>query len=159
MTASDKTTQSGTSLIEVMLASLMIMVCALGILGLISATIATNHRNKVDSTQTMLAKSIVEQVHSTLIGTGTSSLTDCSGTTWTIDTAPGGADLSSSGIDFSQTSVPDNYHMTYVVKSPCTSTGVQQASYDVRWHVDLVGAPTTPTNTYMITVAAQMQDR
>ncbi len=151
--------QAGISIVEVLLASVILMVCALGVIGLVSTAIASNNRNKVDSTQTMLAESIIEQVHSTLIGTGSSSLTDCADTTWNIDTAPGGAALTSTGIDFSETSVPDNYHMNFVVKSPCRPEGGQQSVYDVRWHVDLVGAPTTPTNTYMITVAARIKNR
>jgi hypothetical protein len=152
-----KDPQSGISLIEIMMASLIIMVCSLGVLGLVVSTITTNYKNKVGSTQTMLAESVIEQVHSTLIGVGTSSLTDCAGTPWTIETAPGGANLNSTGIDFSQTSIPANYSMTYVVQSPCSGAGSQPAVYDVRWHVDIVGAPTVPTNTYLITVAARLQ--
>ena len=156
-----KNPQSGISVVEVLLASVILLICALGIIGLVSTTIASNNRNKFDSTQTMLAESVIEQVYSTLIGTGTSAITDCAGTTWTIDTAPGGADTTSTGIDFTQplANVPTNYHMTYVVKSPCQVDGLQQTVYDVRWHVELVGAPTNPTNTYLITVAARMRDR
>src|SRR5438552_3129657 len=69
--------QSGISVIEVLLASLILVICALGMIGLVSTSIASNNRNKVDSTQTMLTKSIIEQVYATLIGTGTSSLDDC----------------------------------------------------------------------------------
>ena len=48
--------------------------------------------------------------------------------------------------------------MTYVLRAPCTSTGDLQATYDVRWNVDIVGqAESTPTNTYLVTVGARGQ--
>ena len=145
------------SVIEVLLASVLLMTCALGVIGLVSTSIASNNRNKMDSTQTMLAQSIIEQIHATLIGSGTSALTDCAGTSWTIETAPGGANLDASGaIDFTQTNTPANYYMNYAVNSPCQSVAGQESTYDVRWHIDLVGAPSTPTNTYQITVGARL---
>ena len=46
--------------------------------------------------------------------------------------------------------------MNYVLRAPCASTGAIQATYDVRWHVDIVGATEgTPTNTYLVTVGAK----
>jgi hypothetical protein len=150
--------ESGISMIEVLMAGTILTICSIGMVALVSTSIATNNRNKVDSTTTMLAGSIIEQINSTIIGSETASLTDCAGTVWTINTAPGGADLSGSNIDFTQTSPPADYFMNYVVNSPCTSTGALQAVYDVRWNVDIVGAPSTPTNTFMITVGARMQN-
>jgi Flp pilus assembly protein TadG len=150
--------QSGVSVIEVMIATLVLMICSLGIVGLISASIVTNNRNKLDSTGTMLTQAVVERVKSTIIGTGTSSLVDCSGSVWTIETAPGGAALSGARIDFSESSPPADYFMSYIVRSPCNSTGSEITTYDVRWHVEVVGAAAgTPTNTYMVTVGARMQ--
>jgi hypothetical protein len=133
------------------------MICSLGIVGMISASIVTNNRNKLDSTGTMLTQAVIERVKSTIIGSGTSSLVDCTGTTWTIDTSPGGAALTGAKIDFTQTSPPTDYHMDYVVRSPCSSTGTEITTYDVRWNVEIVGAPTTPTNTFLITVGARMK--
>jgi len=150
--------QTGITSLEVLIATLLLMICSLAIVGFISAAIATNNRNKLDSTGTMLTQSIIEQVKATLIGSGTSAMVDCSGTTWTIATATGGAALSGSNIDFSETSPPANYHMDYIVRSPCTSSGVEITTYDVRWHIEVVGASSTPTNTYLITVGARMKD-
>jgi hypothetical protein len=150
--------QSGISVIEVLVATLVLMICSLGIVGMISASIVTNNRNKLDSTGTMLTQAVIERVKSTIIGSGTSSLVDCTGTTWTIDTSPGGAALSSEKIDFTQTAPPTDYHMDYVVRSPCSSTGAEITTYDVRWHVEIVGDPVTmPTNTFLITVGARMK--
>jgi hypothetical protein len=142
-----------------MIATLVLMICSLGIVGLVSASIVTNNRNKLDSTGIMLTQAVVERVKSTIIGTGSSSLVDCSGNVWTIETAPGGAALAGPRIDFSETSPPTDYFMSYMVRSPCNSTGSEITTYDVRWHIDVVGAAAgTPTNTYMVTVAARMKN-
>jgi len=151
--------ESGITMIEVLLASTVLTIASMGLIGLIASSIATDTRNKFDSTTTMLAQSIVEQIASTAIGSGTASLTDCAGTAWNIDTQPGGATITNGAIDFSQTSPPAAYHMDYVVKSPCTSSGIEQAVYDVRWNIELIGASTTPTNTYLLTVSSRMKDR
>jgi hypothetical protein len=151
-------TQAGMSIIEVMVATLILTVSSLGVVGLVWTAILMNNRNKVDSTQTMLAESIIEQVNATIIGSENSALSDCDGTVWTISTTPGGAALNGASIDFTETSPPTDYFMTYVLRAPCTDTGALQARYDVRWHVDIVGqAEGTPTNTYLVTVGAKRQ--
>lgn len=151
--------EAGVGMIEVLMASLLLAIISLSILGMISMSIVTNNRNRMDSTGTMLAQAVVQQIKATLIGTGTASLTDCNGTAWMIDSSPGGAALSGSVIDFTQTSPPTNFFMNFVMKSPCTSTGVQADTYDVRWHVEIVGnAAGTPTNTYEIYLAARKQN-
>jgi len=150
-----KNNQRGFGVIELMVAGLILVIAALAAISLVVMAIAVNQRNKVDSTQTMLAESVIEQVNSTIIGGGTSGLTDCAGNSWTINTAPGGAALSGSNIDFTESSPPSNYHMQYVVKTPCSTSGATQATYDVRWNVYIVGAPTNPTNSYMVTVGAK----
>ena len=153
-----KKSQSGISVIEVLVATMILLISSLSILGLVATSIATNNRNKMDSTGTMLAQSVLEQIKATIIGSEDSSLTDCTGTLWTINTAPGGSALNGTRIDFSETSPPTGYHMIYVVKSPCNNYGTQEMTYDVRWHVDIVGAdatPSQPTNTFLLTVAAR----
>ena len=154
-----KTRQSGVSMIEVMIASLLLVIASLSILTLIAVSIATNNRNRMDSTGTMLAQAVVQQIKATLIGTGQASLTDCDGNAWLIDTNPGGAALMGSSIDFSESAPPTNYHMNFVMKSPCESDAVQQDIYDVRWHVEIVGdAEGTPTNTYAVFLGARKQN-
>src|SRR5678816_1435327 len=76
--------QSGISVIEVLVATLVLMICSLGIVGMISASIVTNNRNKLDSTGTMLTQAIIERVKSSIIGSGSSSLVDCTGTTLSL---------------------------------------------------------------------------
>src|SRR5262245_37912165 len=131
--------ESGITMIEVLLASTVLTIASMGLIGLIASSIATDTRNKFDSTTTMLAQSIVEQIASTTIGSGIASVTGCAGKTWTIDTGAaggqGGAAVSNGASDWSETSPPASYHLDYVIKSPCTSTGIEQAVYDVRWNI------------------------
>ena len=150
--------QAGITMIETLLAALILVIGSVGMLSLIVDAIATNNRNRMDSTQTMLATSMLEQIHSTFNGTGTSELKDCAGTTWTIDTTipnsgSSGAQLSGANIDYSQTSPPAGYYMNYVISTPCASTGTVQGTYDVRWHLDQVGT----SKSYLVTVSAKLR--
>jgi hypothetical protein len=146
-------------MIEVMIASLLLVIASLSILTLIAVSVVTNNRNRMDSTGTMLAQSVVQQIKATLIGAGEASLTDCDGNSWVIETSPGGAALAGTSIDFSETSPPTNYHMNFAMKSPCTSTGTPLEGYDVRWHVEIVGDSVgTPTRTYAIYLGARKQN-
>jgi type II secretory pathway pseudopilin PulG len=148
--------QSGISLIETLIAMVVLAMSSLGVIGLVWTSILMNHRNKVDSTQTMLAQSILEQVNSTIIGSENSAITDCDGTTWAISTTPGGSTVVNGNIDYAEADPPDDYHMNYVVKVPCAPDGTYQTTYDVRWHVDILGqAESLPTNTYLVTVGAK----
>src|SRR2546423_11533658 len=119
-----KRRDAGITMIEVMMAAVILTITSLGMIGLIIGSIATNNRNKIDTTQTMLAQSILEQINSTFNGIGTSALVDCSLTSLAIDTTiPNtgsvGATLLSGAIDWSQTSPPAGYHIDYVVRTPC----------------------------------------
>ena len=159
-----RSAQAGITMVETLMASAILVVVSLGMIGLIVNSIATNNRNKTDSTQTMLAESIIEHVNSTLIGQSSSLLSDCAGTSFTIDTIPGGANLTASGagIDYLENIASDAtkaaYHMDYTVNTPCASTGALQGTYDVRWNVQLVGGSTLPTKTYMLTVGAKLKN-
>jgi Tfp pilus assembly protein PilV len=152
---------AGITMIETLMAAGILVIGSVGMLGLIVTAIATNNRNKMDSTQTMLSEAILEQITSTFggtsVGPGTSSLTDCAGNNWTIDTTvsggSSGSPLSGANIDFTQAQVT-NWSMNYVVSSPCPS-GAVQGTYDVRWHLDQIGT----TQTYLITVGARFRGR
>lgn len=146
-------------MVELLLASTILGICSLFLMALIGTSVASNTRNKFDSTTAMILQSIVEQISATVVGSGTSTLHDCDGTAWVIDTQPGGAALSGSAINFAETSPPANYRMLYVVKSPCTPTGVEQAVYDVRWNIQLVSSGAVSTNSFIVTVTGQMLDR
>jgi len=157
--------QAGITMIETLLASSILVIGSLGMIGVVIGSIATNNRNKIDSTQTMLATSILEQIDSTVIGSGTSNLTDCAGNNWTIETTVpsstmgAGAPLSGANIDFTQTQVA-GYYMNYVVSIPCTfppTTGAAvQGIYDVRWYIQPISGSTLNTSTYLLTVGAKL---
>ena len=137
--------QSGVTMIELMIAGAVMVVGFMGLMILITTAIASNNRNRLDSTGTMLTQAVMEQIKSTIIGSGASTLSDCAGTTWNIDAAAGGAPLSGATIDYSSAQVT-NYSMNYVVCS-----GTQQTIYDVRWNITAVGG------NYLITVGSKMK--
>jgi len=157
----DHRNEAGITLVETAMAAFLLLVGSLGMIGLIFGSIATNNRSKLESTQTMLGTSIIEQINSTIIGSGQSTITDCNGTSHTIESVSGaGANLSGSDIDFSENiaavSAKDHYHMDYTVRTPCTSTGSFQGVYDVRWRVDILADGVTTTNTYVITIGSRL---
>jgi Tfp pilus assembly protein PilV len=71
--------ERGMSLIELMIASFVLVVGMLGSLSLILMAIATNSRNKYDTTGTMLAQMVIEQVNTlpTTTPNTTITMTDC----------------------------------------------------------------------------------
>ena len=140
-----KHSEAGLTIIELMIAAVVVIVGFMATLALVLTAIASNNRNRMDSTGTMLAQAVVENVSSTLVGIGSNTLSDCAGHTWTINTALGGATLSGTSIDFTQSSPPTNYYMNYVV----CNVGSQQ-TYDVRWNVQGI-----TSNTYLVTVGVK----
>ena len=150
----------GFTLIELLIATVVTTVGGLGAYGIILMAINANSHSGHESSVAMLTNAVLEQVNSTLVGSGSANLTDCLGTNFTIATAPGGATLVSGGglgsdLDFSATP-PDNYHMDYAVTSPCNADGTPAGTYDVRWRVDQIGdTEGTPTNSFLVTVGAK----
>jgi prepilin-type N-terminal cleavage/methylation domain-containing protein len=150
--------QSGMSLIELMIASLVLTIGVLGCAVLIPIAIGTNGKNRQQSNSTVIAQMTMEKIISSAsAGSSTLTLTDCAGTSNTINvsgtTSGSGATVLSSGsIDFSQaqgsTGAPAGYYMSYV---SCGTSG-RTSTYDVRWNVQ------TPSNyVKLVTVSAKMQ--
>jgi prepilin-type N-terminal cleavage/methylation domain-containing protein len=145
--------EQGFSLVELMIATVVLTVGLLALSGLLSVAILSNNRNKVDSTATMLAQAVVEQIDAAMTGAGDTHLTDCAGHDQAVSvTADGGARLGTDGkIDFTETTPPAGYSMLYVVCSTDPNTKqVRQTSYDVRWNIKTI----TGNNTYLVTAAA-----
>ena len=154
--------QSGMSLIELMIAMTVLVVGMLALMTLVTTAISSNNRNKLDTTGTTLAQTVLEGIAAQPATLGaTFTLTDCNpaaATSWTIGTAgaasPGaGAQLDANGnIDFAgQTysalvAASPNYGMKYVT---CGVSGAQ-ATYDVRWNVRTLTAFTK-----LVTVSAR----
>lgn len=147
-------------MIEVLFAGGVMVVGFMGLMTLVMTAIASNNRNRMDSTGMMLATAVLEQVNSTIVGTGTAQLTDCANppNTWSINTAgsPGtgaGAPLTGANVDFTQTTV-DGYFMRFVVGGGGSGlcAAPVQISYDVRWNITTLS---NPASTYLITVSAK----
>lgn len=151
--------EKGMSIIELMIAMVVLATGLGAITILLSGSIASNNRSSKDSTATMLAQMVIEQISAQHVYSSSNiTITDCGGTAWTVATAPGaspsgsGATLLSSGqIDQTQaySSITANYAMKYV---DC-ATGGPQMTYDVRWNVMSVS---TNTSTRLITASARL---
>jgi prepilin-type N-terminal cleavage/methylation domain-containing protein len=143
--------QAGFSLIELMISMVVLVVGMMGIMIMVTTAIASNNRNKMDTTATALSQMVIETVASQSIVFGTPfQVRDCrpaaaGGTqVWTIATLGGadpglGAALDVNGnIDYTQnyTAVPTDYKMRFVT---CGSGG-RQATYEVRWNVRNISA-------------------
>lgn len=165
--------QKGMTLIELMIATLVLTVGMLGSLAMIFMAIATNSRNKFDTTGTMVAQMVIEQINT--LPTNSSqggvavtaiTLTDCQTTSHTavahtisvdggqVNSSPQGAalvpnsdtDLSRKpgDIDFSQTNPPAGYSMKW---HTCGDI-----EYDVRWNIAQISE-----RSKLVTVAARQQ--
>jgi type II secretory pathway pseudopilin PulG len=135
-------------LLELLIAIVVLAVGLGGLLVLLVSSMYTNNRSGKDTTSTMVAEHVIEQISAQPANSvATLTVTDCAGTAWTVNTAAAalgagnsnanggnGANLLSSGIvDWTQSyaAVPANYAMQYVA---CGAGGAQTI-YDVRWNV------------------------
>jgi Tfp pilus assembly protein PilV len=142
--------EHGISLIELMIAMLVLLVGVVGSMSLIGLSMGGNGRSRQQSNSTAIAQMLAEKI-SSLKATSSSNLTisDCAGNSFTISTAVGGSALTSSGaVDFTQSPVT-NYQMLF---TDC-ATGGMQFTYDVRWNI-------TQPSSYvkLLTVSAQKQN-
>lgn len=136
--------QQGTSLIELMLAMLVLGVGLLGSAAMVGVSIKSDTRSHYDSMSTAVAKMVIGQISAVPIGGGPASITDCANNTFSITTTGtstgAGANLTSSGIvDYSQSfsGVPAGYGMQYTA---CNLVNGINAVYDVRWNITSIGA-------------------
>src|SRR5579872_7413558 len=85
--------EAGFSLLELMITGFVLTIGLLAVATLFTTAVGNNGRSRVDSTATMLAESVIEQVTAALARGGPLSVTDCTPTTWTISDDVGGAPL------------------------------------------------------------------
>src|SRR6478672_6739560 len=138
--------QRGSFLLESLIAMIVLAIGLGGLSSLLIASLYTNHRSSQDTSSTMVAEHVLEQISAQPANSNTAlTLTDCAGTAWSISTqghaqAAGsggsyggdGANLTSGGIiDWTQAyaAVPAGYKAQYV---DCGNSGAQTV-YDVRW--------------------------
>lgn len=151
--------QKGTTLIELMIAMLVLAIGFGGVTTLLVTAMASNNRASRDTTSTLLAQKVIEEISSQNVNINTAvKVTDCAGTLLSFSTAPGavgtgtGATLKSDGtIDFTQafSSIPGGYAMQY---TDCSSAGGLKTVYDVRWNVMSISSNGTSR---LITAAAR----
>jgi len=120
------------SLIELMIAMVVLLVGLVGSMALVALSVGGNGRSRQQGNSTVLAQMITEKISS--VPAGTSSLlvvTDCAGTNFNVSTSVGGAPLTAGGdVDYTQAAVA-NYQMLY---ADCGTAG-RQLTYDVRWNI------------------------
>lgn len=150
-------------LVELMISMLVLAVGLGGVMVLLVLAVNTNGNAANDTTSTMVAEHVLEQVSAQPANaTALLQMTDCTGTAWNINTTGSiqgagsagpnggnGASLTTNGtVDWSQSypAVPANYAMQYVACGP----GGKQTTYDVRW--DLI---TMTTYSRMVVVSAR----
>src|ERR1051326_9290021 len=118
-------TSRGFSLIELMIAMAVLAMGILGSIVVIAVATANDGRSKLHTTAAAMAQSTMERIiaiPAKAVGTDAQTkITDCAGTTFTIETAAGGAPLITSGafagsVDFTQAPQP-HYSMNYVMCS------------------------------------------
>jgi Tfp pilus assembly protein PilV len=142
--------QDGLTIIELMIAMVILAVGILASMSLVIMAIKGNFRSKQQSNSVALAQMVTEKIMSIPAWSNpTLTLTDCTGTNFSVATAAGGGALNSSGdVDYTQAKVT-NYNMAY---TDC-GTANRQLTYDVRWKVTAI-----PNNTYakLLTVSARL---
>lgn len=145
--------EGGMSLIELMIAMVVLAVGILGSLGLIIRAVGGDAWSKQLSNSTVLAQTVTERMMAIPSATNTTvTITDCAGNVANVSTFPGGPTPTSTGdIDFSQAAVT-NYQMNY---TDCNTNG-RQAVYDVRWNVQSIN--NSGGYVKLLTVSAQLKN-
>jgi Tfp pilus assembly protein PilV len=146
-----KRAAKGFSMLELMFAAGVLWVAAIGVLAMIVIGIGRNSSNRMDTTATNVAQTVMEDIASVPANVTPNppmTITDCQGNNLPITTAVGGSPLTAGGnIDFSQPATP-GYQVNYVM---CSNNG--QVTYDVRWRIDAVAGAGTWAK--MVTVAVR----
>ena len=148
-------TEAGMTFIELLVAMVILTVGMGALTNLLIVAVATDNRNSKDTSATLLAQMVVEQISAQHPNSNASiSVTDCAGNAWTVATTGGaspngaGANLVTTsttagygGIDQTQaySNITAGYAMKYVDCGGAGNTGVP-TTYDVRWNVMTIDA-------------------
>jgi prepilin-type N-terminal cleavage/methylation domain-containing protein len=137
--------ERGMTLIELMIAMVVLLVGIVGSMALIAYAIGGNGRSRQQSNATVIAQMLSEKISSQkAILSSNLTVLDCVGNSSTVYTAAGGGALTSSG-DVDMTATPvTGYQMYY---TDCGTSG-RQMIYDVRWNIT---QPTTYTKLVIVT--------
>src|SRR6266436_8478252 len=106
--------ERGMTLIELMIAMVVLLVGVVGSMALTAYAIGGNGRSRQQSNSTVIAQMLSEKISSQKASLSNSlSITDCTGTSTTVQTAAGGGALTSAGdVDMTQ-AVVTGYQMYY----------------------------------------------
>lgn len=121
------------SLIELMIAMVVLLVGLVGSLAMVATAVGNNKRSRLQGNSTIVAQMITEKISSVKATTSPLlTVPDCVGNILNISTtAPGGSPLNAQGdVDFTQPPVA-GYQALY---TDCGSAG-RQFTYDVRWNI------------------------
>lgn len=136
----------GFTLIELTIAMFVLTVGVLGGMTMIIMGMTRNNTNRVDTTATNVAQTVMEEIAGLPANsTATFPVSDCQGNNFTVNTSAGGgaagAPLAPNNIDidFTQAAV-NGYQMNYVVCNNAANTNGLPVVYDVRWRIVSVGA-------------------
>jgi type II secretory pathway pseudopilin PulG len=158
-----KRAEVGGTLIELMIAMLVLATGLGALTTLFVGSMLTDNRNSKDTTATQLAQKVIEELTAQNVNaTVAVTLTDCVGNNWQVPSTQGapfpgqGANLVNNanspfygGIDFTQAvgAVPAGFGMQFV---DCDPNG-QRTTYDVRWNIMTM----TANNSRLITASAR----
>lgn len=165
--------QAGMSLVELLIAMLVLAVGMAGVLVMITSGIASNNRNKMDTTATNLSQMVLEEIISKPAGSNpVLTIQDCRpaalggpqnlqiNTAGAAAPAGAGAQILSPAaggngdidwINQAAAAVPADYSMIYFV----CGTANREVSYEIRWNIvspviNIAGAPSK-----LVTVSAR----
>lgn len=159
--------EAGMTLIELMIAMVVLAIGMAGVMILITTAIATNSRNKGDTSATMVAQMVLEKIASYPANlNGVIIVQDCrpanlggpqnlsiATTAGPMKNGAGALPDANGNIDWTQNAaaVPANYQMTYYV---CGAQGTA-APYDIRWNIVQMNNIGGVTYTKLIVVSAR----
>ena len=139
--------EQGSMLLELLISMVVLVIGLGGLMILLVSAMSTNKKAGNDTTSTMVAEHILEQITAQPANaTANLTLTDCAGTGLNVATigavvgagsganGGNGAALTSAGIiDWTQdyAAVPNGYAVQYVA----CGNGGRQVTYDIRWNV------------------------
>src|SRR5437868_7520209 len=145
--------QGGMTMIELMIAMVVLAVGILGSMALIVRAIGGDAWSKQLSNSTVLAQAVTERIMAIPAASNTIvTMNDCTNNpAQQVNTAPGGPAVTSSGeVDFTA-AVVANYQMLY---TDCDTNG-RQAIYDVRWNIAAI--PNSLGYAKMLTMSVQLK--
>jgi prepilin-type N-terminal cleavage/methylation domain-containing protein len=141
--------QGGMTLLELMIAMVVLAVGIIGSMALVLRAIGGDVASKQLSNSTALSQMVMERIMAVPASNAIIvTITDCTNTAHNVSTSAGGPAVTATGsLDFTQATVA-NYYMPY---TDCDTLG-RQAVYDVRWNIKQISAYAN-----LLTVSAQLK--